>query len=234
MPDPTSIPTSINFVGALLFDDKANFVTVTSGSVLNVTQSYVPIAGMCEDRKVLPLSLVSGSYALKVTQISARPVIGEYSAATTLINGQTVAHNLFSIENPSGSKRLVIVKRVVVSATVAAVAAVNFLYRLGRHNTFPSGGTTITATKRLSSDPNPVAIVRSSPAGSITNNMWTGSPGTLITAVSHMQPMPQFAIDTDNDNGDVVLQPGEALIMVADSNDTDWRHFGHIRWQEST
>lgn len=136
MPDPTSIPTSINFVGALLFDDKANFVTVTSGSVLNVTQSYVPIAGMCEDRKVLPLSLVSGSYALKVTQISARPVIGEYSAATTLINGQTVAHNLFSIENPSGSKRLVIVKRVVVSATVAAVAAVNFLYRLGRHNTF--------------------------------------------------------------------------------------------------
>ena len=234
MTSPTAVPTSINFAGALLFDDKANFIAVTSGSTFNVSQSYLPIAVMGDNGKALPLGVASGSLALKVTQVGARPVVGEYRAATTLINGAASAQNLLSIENPTGSGKIVIVKRLGVTAVVVAVAATNFLYRLGRHNGFPTNGTTITATKRLTSDPDPVAIVRQSPGGSITNNMWVGSPGSVITAVGHMQPFPLCAIDTNNDIGDVILHPGEALIMLADANDTDWRHFSHVLWQEST
>lgn len=235
MPDPTSVPTSINFAGALLFDDKANFIAVTSGSVANVSQSYLPVAGVCSNGKVLPLPLASGSLALKVNNVSSRPIVGEYYAATTLIAGQASAHNLFSIENPSGSGKFVIVRRMGVNGVAAAVATALFVYRMGRASVFPSGGITQPATKRLSSQPSPVAIVRASPAGGVSDNMWTGSPGTLITAVGHVTSHPlQLALDAVDDEGDVVLAPGEALIMIADANDTDWRHFGSVRWQEST
>lgn len=169
-----------------------------------------------------------------VTQTSPRPIYGEYSAGITLINGSASAQNLFSIENPTGSDKFVIVRKMGVGGTVAAVAAALFVYRMGRSNTFPSGGSIITATKKQTSSPNPVAIVRSAPAGSVTNNMWVSSPGTLITAAGRGIAMTYMAIDAFDDEGDVVLAPGEALIMIADNNDTDWRHYGFIRWQEST
>jgi hypothetical protein len=235
MTDPTAVPTSINFAGALLYDDKGNFVAITSGSTFNVSQSYLPVVGQADNGKATPLAMCSGSMALKVVGTSARPVYGEYSVAIPLIAGTAGAQNLFSIENPAGSGINVVVRRLGVGGVATAVANVAFVYRLGRNNTFPSSGTVLTATQRKTSDPAPVAIVRSGPAGSVTNNMWVGSPGVIITAVGHVAANPpMLAVDALDDEGDVTLAPGEALIMVADGNDTDWRHFGFIRWQEST
>lgn len=234
MSDPSSVPSSINFAGSLLYDDKSNFVAIPSGSVLNVTQSYIPIVAQVDNGTAAPLSLTSGSLALKVSQISPRPISGEYSVGLTLINGSASAQNLFSIENPVASGKFVIVRKMGVGGTVAAVTTALFVYRMGRNNVFPTGGTPITATKRSSSISAPVAIVRSAPAGSVTNNMWTSSPGTYVTAVGHMAATTYMAIDSLDDEGDILLAPGEALIMIADSNDTDWRHYGFVRWQEST
>lgn len=237
MSNPSSVPTSISFAGALLFDDKANFVVVTSGSTFNVTQSYFPVAGAGDNGKALPLSIASGSLALRVSQVGSRNVIGEYGVATALITGAASAQNLLSIENPVGSGVQVIVKKMTVGGVVNAVATTIFLYRMGRNNTFPTGGTTVTATKRETDDPSPVAIVRSAPAGSITNTMWSAAPGVVLgtlaaTAVSFV-PNVLCAINSDSDTQDIVLQPGEALILLADTNTTGWRHYVTVGWQEA-
>lgn len=234
MTDPTAVPSSINFAGSLLYDDKGNFIAVTSGSTFNVTQSYLPIIGQGDNGKALPLSIASGSQGLKVTAISARNVIGEYGAATALIPGVASSQNLFSIENPVGSGKGVVVKKMIVGGVVAATATTIFLYRMGRNNSFPTGGSTVTATKRESDDPNPIAVVRSGPTGSVTNTMWCNSPGVLVTAAGAFVSSVPAIIDSDNDFNDVLLSSGEAVIVIADTNTTNWRHFGYVYWQETT
>lgn len=235
MADPSSVPTSINFAGALLFDDKANFVAITSGSTLNVTQSYLPVMAKGDNGIATPLSIASGTVGLKVVHVGTRNIIGQFACSINLLTGAATPQNLFSIENPAASGRSVIIKRLAVDGVANATATVVFLYRVGRTNGLPSGGTTQSAQKSQSNNPSPVAVIRSSPSGSLAaGSMWVYSPGVVATLVGSIVPNIDHAVDSELEVNDVVLFPGEGLIIKADANTTAWSHFGWVVWQEAT
>lgn len=166
-----------------------------------------------------------------------------YFAATDLINGNVAAQNLLSIENPAVASpptsvpaRLVVVRFVAARGISAAAAIVPFLYRLARTTApgFPSAGTPLTAQKRRSIDPAPVAIVRSGPtATGAAGCIASAQPGLVITAAGAAVPSETDLVKaTQPDPRCIILAPGEAVLVSADANTADWRHSVCVEWHE--
>lgn len=233
MPDPSAVPTSVNFVGALLYDDEGNFVAISSGSILNVTQSYFPVAAKTDTGVTTPLIVAPGSTGLKVAVVGTRNVVGSYFASYGFVAGAASVQNLFSIDNPANSGRSIAIKRFGIDGVANAGTTVAFLYHLGRTFVTSSSGTVQSAQKRATTDQTPVAVCRTGQSSSYQpGSIWVYSPGIVGTLVGSMVPSLTEAVETQLEVNEIILAPNEGLAVKADTNATAWNHFGFVFWQE--
>lgn len=180
-------------------------------------------------------------YGAKITTTDVRDtwekpwVVGRYAAGTALINGSASIQNLWGIQNDSTAAegRLVIVRRIETMGGNAVASTAHFLYRLSKSGT-QSAGTTLTVVKLNPDDPTALATVRSGPTATASGgDSWVGNPGLTITAAGATNPTQLSALGGAVDNeSQYVLLPGEALLMRADANTTNWRHSVMVNWIE--
>lgn len=180
-------------------------------------------------------------YASKVTTTDIRDhwqtpqVMGRYGAATALITGAASTQNLWGIQNDSTAAegRLVIVRRIEVMGANSVASTAAFQYRLSKSGT-QSAGTTLTVVKMNPDDPTALATVRTSPTATASGgDMWVANPGLTITAAGATNPTQLSALGNAADGySQYVLLPGEALLMRADTNTTNWRHCVSVSWIE--
>jgi hypothetical protein len=172
--------------------------------------------------------------ALRVADVGTRVLLGAYRCGSSaFVAGLASAQNLLSIENPSASGVTVAIKRVEIQGVFASTtaSATAFLYHVGRTTAIPSAGTALTAQKHQTTDAAPKAIVRTAPtATAATGDLWTTAPGTGSSNSPAMLPVPLFAESRESD--DLLLAAGEALLVRADTNTTNWRHSVDVSWEE--
>lgn len=157
--------------------------------------------------------------------------MGEYYYSTTGVAGAISAQNLLTIENPSASTVSVVVTHVRIRSVLTILSLTVFAHKIGRTTALPTGGTTQTAQKQISSDPTASAIIRTaSPTASFaTGLIMAGPPGLSITAAGTFIPtMTELTPDHP-----IMLAPGEALLIGTEANLTTWTHFISIAWTES-
>lgn len=167
------------------------------------------------------------------------PIVnGSFFCASNLIGGSSSAQNLITLENPADSNLQYIVKRVLVQGVVNAASTTPFLYHLKRTTALPTGGTTLTAQKRLTSDADPTAVVRQIPTVTgATGNIWVGSPGVVLSGgllggpVSVPITLAEI-VKTDLEDDSPMLAPGEAFLVSVDANTSSWNHYVILYWLE--
>ena len=157
--------------------------------------------------------------------------MGEYYFATTGITGAISAQNLLTIENPSGSTVNVLVTHIRVRSVLTVLSTTVYAHKIGRTTAVPTGGSTQTAQKQISSDSSPTAIVRTGgPTASFaTGLIMASSPGLAITAAGVFIP----TITELTPDHPILLAPGEGLLVGAEANLTTWTHFVSVAWQEN-
>lgn len=223
----------------ILFDENGNTVQFPlSGSTFSAATGLIPNGAKADNGLAVPLMVASGSTGLKVASVGTRPILGEYKAVFGLSNGAITTQSLFSLENPSGSLRNIVVKRLHVDGVLvgAVTSTVPFLYHAARTTSMPSGGNTLNVARRSISEPAPVGIARNGPtATAVSGSLWVGCSGVVMTAVGQMQPNvgSAGALNTDSEMNEIILQPGDGLVIKADPNTAAWRHYGFVFWQET-
>jgi hypothetical protein len=177
---------------------------------------------------------LAASGAMKVADIGSRNVLGAYRCGSGQIAGAASTQNLLSIENPTGSGKTVAVKRIEVQGpTVTVSLTLKFLYLVGRTTGLPTVGTTLTAQKRATADATAVAVVRQGPtATAATGNMWSGTGEQLFTAVGSGNAFQNIAFGESRESDDVLLAPGEGLLVRAETNNTGYFHSVDVSWEE--
>lgn len=157
--------------------------------------------------------------------------MGEYYFATTGITGAISAQNLLTIENPSGSAVNVLITNIRIHSALSILSTSVFSHKIGRSTAVPSGGSTQTAQKQLSSDSSPTAIIRTnSPTATFaTGLIMSGTPGIAITAAGIFIPR---VTEITNDHP-ILLVPNEGLIVGVEVNLITWTHFVSIAWTEN-
>ncbi len=189
---------------------------------------------------------VSSANPLPTTLITGRTTVGRYAYGSFRMLGTAATpQNLFTVENPVGSGKNVMITRLTCqNDSTAVLVSVSPSMKTSRIS-IPSGGTTGTATKFVSTDASPVAIVRNGTASD-------GGAATAITAtagntISHQlvdrlhTAVGQVLHDTSNmlpqlvEDTPFVLVPGEALLVQAVLANAATRHFViNIVWEEYT
>lgn len=209
-----------------------HLATVGGGGQLYIAASVlVDQAGNIIDSA----AVTGGKTALYVANIGDRNVLGAYRTGhTTQITGAASAQSLLSIENPTGSGRTVAVKRIEIQGQFASATASTtaFLYTVARTTAIPSAGTALVAQKHQTTDAAAAAIVRTGPtATAATGVLWSVGPGVANAndPASGLQ-MPVFAEARESD--DLILAPGEAVLVAAAANTTSWRHSVDVSWEE--
>lgn len=103
----------------VLFDENGNAMQLQfSGSVFAAATGLLPNGAKSDDGKAVPLMASSGSTGLKVAVVGTRGVTGEYKAVFGLSAGAAAVQALFTLENPSGSLKNVVVKRLHVDGVL--------------------------------------------------------------------------------------------------------------------
>lgn len=170
---------------------------------------------------------------LQVTQTSGRQNQFKYFAATGQITGSASDQNLLTIENPVGSNVDIFINRIFVNGVLSGVSSVQFLYKISRTTALPTGGVVLNAASRNTSNPSATAVIRETPtATAAAGEFWVNSPG-LSTL--------RFAMNTNNietfnpreEDAEIVLNPGEALLILTEANSTSWSHWVNILWTEA-
>lgn len=205
--------------------------TVAGGSL------YLPATVLSDENGNLLGAVLSlgGKYALNVASVGTRNILGAYRAGhATQITGAAAAQNLLSIENPSASGVTVAVKRVEIQGQFGSTTAstTKFLYSVTRTTALPSAGTALTSQKHATADGTAKAIVRTAPtATAATGPLWSIGPGVgnANDPASGLQ-LPVFAEGKESD--DLLLAPGEALLVAAAANTTAWAHSVDVSWEE--
>lgn len=156
--------------------------------------------------------------------------MGEYFFATTGITGAISAQNLLTIENPSGSTVNVLVTNIKIHSALSILSTSIFAHKVGRSTAVPTGGSTQTAQKQMSSDPTPTGIIRtSSPTATFTTGLiMSGTPGIALTAAGIFIPR----VTEINKDHPILLAPNEGLIIGVEANLITWTHFVSIAWAE--
>lgn len=217
----------------ILYDNDGNPVGVLDGYTLVTDQRGLISAGIDDSNQIRFLSL-SAAGALKVTTTESRTIVGEYLQGTNLILGTAAAQNLVSLENPNASGRTIYVNRMSINGVVDGASNIPFLYRLRRASALPTGGTTLTAQKRDSTDAAPVGIVRRVPTATAAGGlMWSTSPGVFTNRGVSIPNMFETVV-TELVQNEIVLAPGEAVLFTADANSNDWNHWINLVWTEET
>jgi hypothetical protein len=217
----------------ILYDSNGREINVSDGYALVVDQRGIISAGIDDSNQIRFLAL-SDAGALKVTSTESRIIVGEYLQGTDLIPGNNVVQNLISLENPTASGRTVYINRMSINGVVNGTSNIPFLYRLRRTAALPTGGTTLTAQKRDSTDATPVGIIRRGPTATAAGGlMWSTSPGAFTNKAVSVPNMFETVV-TELVQNELVLAPGEAVLFTADANSNDWNHWINLVWTEET
>lgn len=196
--------------------------------------STAPTVGQKASASSLPVVIASDQSTLPVTISTVRTIVGANGSASGAIAGTAGAQNLMSIENPVGSTVNVYIKRVVVSVVSNAAATTKYQYTLGRTTAVPTGGTILGIQKKRTSFATAQAITRQAPtATAVAGSIWT-SAGMVSAANSTVLPQLLEAVNPQEEIDDIVLAPGEGLLVAATGNDTDITHSVSMTWQEGT
>lgn len=215
----------------ILYDEDGNPVAVAEGNLLESFQKGIVIAGKDDDGYVRFVS-INNAGTINVSDVGTASVSGSFYASTSLITGTVLSQNLASLANPIGSGNILRVVRVIVNGVLAGTSTTPFLYRISRTDTFPSNGTLITPQKRNTSLADVEGEVRQVPdVTKASGNIWVGSPGTSsaggVFNTSLQEPV-QTIFERDN----VILLPGEAIVVIADGNSSIWAHWVNFQWDE--
>jgi hypothetical protein len=218
-------------VGKILYDGYGTPLAVLEDDTIFSDQPGLLFAGKDENGLVKFFSVTS-SGAIQTTPVASRTVVGDYYASSALITGAATEQELLTLENPAGSGRTMYVNRVEVNGVIDSRFTTAFLYRVERTSALPTGGTTLTAQLRDTSDSAAVGVVREEPtATSAAGSIWVGSPGVLTKDGLHTNGIFQ-AVATFEERKEIVLAEGEAVVVVAAANSTDWEHWVTIQWNE--
>jgi hypothetical protein len=118
-----------------------------------------------------------------------------------------------------------VVNSITVTGTNTALSTTQFLYHVGRTTSLPTGGTSLTAQQVASSYPVTNTVVLSAPTATASSgDLWTAQGEPLITAVGQFLPV----VATYQAN--IVLAPGESLLVRADANGASWKHSVVFSW----
>lgn len=174
-----------------------------------------------------------------------------YSAATPRILGAAaVAQNLLTIENQTGSGKIIQIRRLVMQMDATAVLT-SFMpiIRTNRTSGMPSGGTALAKVRYDLNDAisNANIIVRGGASADGTNSTITATPGTdllwqqygmrLHTAVGQVLGLDNNQLPLIVENTPVVIRENQALVVhivaaATSSNPNTNHYFVQIAWDE--
>ena len=214
----------------ILYDGYGNPLAVLEDDTIFSNSPGLLFAGKDENGLVRFFS-VSSSGAIKTAPVGERIIAGEYYFGSGTITGSATTQNLISLENPSGSGRNLYLNRVLVNGTLSDKFTTPFVYRLARTTALPTGGTLQTSQKRDSGDSSAVGVVRLAPtATAAAGSLWTGCPG-VSDKTTFFQSLTD-PVFTSEEKREIVLAPGEAVVVIANANATTWSHWTNIHWNE--
>jgi hypothetical protein len=175
---------------------------------------------------------------------------GHFSAATFRTAGAAATtHNLFTLENATGSGRVVRIKRLIVQLdATATLTAVMPLVKTSRSTAIPTGGTTLTKGLFDTTQTSVAGVVARGATAS------DGGGATAITATAGDIVWQQYAmrmhslagqvLAPDNsllpalvENTPFILRPNQALLVqvvaaAGTSNPTSNQWFVECVWEE--
>jgi len=176
---------------------------------------------------------------------SSETVYGEYTASSFRTMGLTTnPHNIFTIENPSGSGRILGIKRMTIQVIQTALQITTIPnFKTSRLASLPTGGTSISAVKFDTNNSAPVAIVRGATASdggvaTVINaspgvTIWQQYSSKLITAAGFTfapddSLLPQYIYDKP-----YILRTGESLLVRLEVNNIATAHYiVQVAWKE--
>lgn len=215
----------------ILFDGYGTPVAKLEGDIIFENQPALIFAGEDEDGLVRFVNVASSTGAIKTASVGQREPEGEYYFGSSLIAGTAATQNLVSLENPVGSGRNIYLNRVVVNGTIGDKFTTPFVYSVTRTAGLPTGGTTQTAQLRSTSDAAPIGVIRTAPiATAATGALWTGSPG-LFDKGAFFQSLVE-SVATFEEKKEVIIAPGEAILITAGPNAITWSHWVNLHWNE--
>ena len=203
----------------LKVDANGSPVIVGAGTAGSPTGGVVSVQG------------VSGGQPIAVSDVgSTRVSAGQYFASTDLINGAAAAQNLLTITNPAASGKLVYINSLDMRGFSTGNSSVNFMYKLLRTASTPTGGTILNFQKRATEDDTSVVTLRTLPTTTYAPGiLWASSPGHTGRPVEI-----DFTFFTEADKNEIQLAENESLVIYVDANSTIWKHWINISWYEVT
>ena len=214
----------------ILYDGYGNPIAVVEDDFIFNNQPGLLFAGKDENGLVKFIS-VSSAGAIKTAPVGERIVDGEYYFGSGLITGAAAPQNLVTLENPTASGKTIYLNRIIVNGTIADKFSTPFVYRLSRTTALPTGGTTQTIQKRDSTDTAAVGVIRTAPTvTAAAGSIWTGSPG-LADKLTYFQSLTD-PVATFEEKKEIVIAPGEAIVIIAEANAIVWSHWVNIHWNE--
>lgn len=216
----------------ILYDGYGTPLAVVENDTVFSDQPGLLFAGK-DDNGLVKFFNITSSGAIHTAAVGTRTPVGDYYAATSIVGGAIVSQNLLTIENPASSGRTIYINRVEVSGTIRPWFTAPFLYRFDRTTGLPSGGTSLTAQLRDTSDLSPVGIVRQSPtsATAAAGSLWVGSAGLMTNLGQSTNGISKVSATFD-ERKEIVLAEGEAVVLVAEANAVTWSHWIVVQWNE--
>lgn len=158
---------------------------------------------------------------------------GGYVFSQEDIPGVATANNYLSLENPTGSGKVILIAGVFISSFILADIATTSLSMRGYLATGISGGVTHAANtigKVRSTMPNPVGVIRDTNPTATLGAPWFNSP-PVIGASKGSSPF-VHQIPATTLAGSLTLLPGEGTVIRQDAGDVDARWNISIAWSE--
>lgn len=214
---------------AILYDGYGEPLAKIESDVIFSDQPGVVFAGKDDDGLIRFISL-SNTGVIKTTP-NERNIVGEYYAGTDLIAGSDTIQNLISLENPVVSDTNLFLSGISVGGVAVSNFTTPFLYYVTRTIGLPTDGIVLVSQKRSTSDAPPEGIVKTSPVVvSDLGALWVGSPGQVSVGISNINVFE--SLNSDLEKNEIVIAPGEAILIWAEENSNDWTHWINLRWNE--
>lgn len=215
----------------ILYDGYGNPLAVLEDDTIFSDQPGVLFAGK-DDSGLVRFFSVTSNGVVKTAVTGERTVLGEYYFGSSLITGAASTQTLLTLENPSGSGNNIYLNKVIINGTVSSTFSTPFVYTLTRAAALPTGGTIQTAQLRSTTDASPVGVIRTLPsATAAVGSIWTGSPGVISNKGAFFQTLTE-ATATFEERKEIVIAPGQAVVVTAGVNSTDWSHWVNLHWNE--
>lgn len=165
---------------------------------------------------------------ISVQEVNYRNILGEYFASTNLLTGAGVSQNILTITNPNGSGRSIYLNRIETRGYASGNSSIDFMYKLFRASSTPTGGTVLSFQKRNTADFNSIATLRTlSTVTTSAGILWATSPGHTQRPVEI-----DFSIFTESDKNEIVINQNESIVISVDANSSVWKHWANISWYE--